>query len=76
MLVSDLEEQILKAKSEGAVPFFVSATGGTTVLGSFDPIHDIADVCDKYGIWFHVDVSFLKLQSNFNDSNNSQLLDI
>lgn len=57
MLASDLDQKIEKAKAEGARPFFVSATGGTTVLGAFDPLHEIADVCEKHKIWFHVDVS-------------------
>ena len=36
-------------------PYFVNATAGTTVLGSFDPLDEIADVCQKYGIWLHAD---------------------
>jgi len=35
----------------------VMATSGTTVLGAFDPLNEIADVCEKYAIWMHVDVS-------------------
>lgn len=35
---------------------FVNATAGTTVYGAFDPINDIADICEKYKIWLHVDV--------------------
>ena len=61
MLVSDLEQKIEKAKAEGAVPFFVSATAGTTVLGAFDPINEVADLCSKHQIWFHVDVSYFQL---------------
>jgi glutamate/tyrosine decarboxylase-like PLP-dependent enzyme len=57
MCVTDLENMIEKVKSEGSIPFIVCATVGTTVLGAFDPINDIADVCEKYGIWLHVDVS-------------------
>ena len=59
MMVSDLEEQILRARREGGLPFFVSATGGTTVLGAFDPLHEIADVCKKYDLWMHVDVRII-----------------
>ncbi|XP_059909808.1 acidic amino acid decarboxylase GADL1-like isoform X3 [Gadus macrocephalus] len=39
----------------GAVPFMVSATAGTTVLGSFDPIEELADVCEEHNLWLHVD---------------------
>ena len=39
------------------MPYMVVATAGTTVLGVFDPLEDIADVCDRHGLWLHVDVS-------------------
>lgn len=42
---------------QGFVPFFVSATAGTTVYGAFDPLIAISDVCKKYNVWMHVDVS-------------------
>lgn len=57
MIASDLDQKIEKAKAEGARPFFVSATAGTTVLGAIDPLHEVADVCEKHKLWFHVDVS-------------------
>lgn len=39
------------------MPLFVNATGGSTVYGAFDPINEIADICEKYNLWLHVDVS-------------------
>lgn len=42
---------------QGAVPFLVSCTCGTTVRGAFDPLDLIADVCEKHKLWMHVDVS-------------------
>ena len=30
---------------------------GTTVFGTFDPIDKIYQICNKYGIWLHVDAS-------------------
>lgn len=58
IIPENLEEQILRAKSEGALPFMVSATAGTTVLGAFDPLEKIADICEKYGLWMHVDAAW------------------
>jgi len=59
MIPEDLEEKIKETKRGGHVPFFVNATCGTTVLGSFDPLEEIADICDKHDIWMHVDVRIL-----------------
>lgn len=57
MIPRELERLIVERKQKGYVPFFVNATAGTTVLGAFDPIIEIADICKKYGLWLHVDVS-------------------
>lgn len=38
------------------MPLFVNATAGSTVYGAFDPISEIADICEKYNLWLHVDV--------------------
>uniref|UniRef100_A0A8C9W5B8 Cysteine sulfinic acid decarboxylase n=1 Tax=Scleropages formosus TaxID=113540 RepID=A0A8C9W5B8_SCLFO len=51
MLPEDLTDKIELAKSQGAVPFLVSATSGTTIHGAFDPLDLIADICEKYGLW-------------------------
>uniref|UniRef100_UPI00398E89D4 cysteine sulfinic acid decarboxylase isoform X3 n=1 Tax=Pristiophorus japonicus TaxID=55135 RepID=UPI00398E89D4 len=58
MIPKELEEQISAAKSKGAVPFMVNATSGTTVFGAFDPLPEIADICQKHGIWLHVDAAW------------------
>ncbi|KAG9858483.1 PLP-dependent transferase, partial [Aureobasidium melanogenum] len=58
MLPSALDEAVQKSKDAGEVPFYVNATAGTTVLGSYDPISAIADVCQKHKLWLHVDGSW------------------
>uniref|UniRef100_A0A8C7FBA9 Cysteine sulfinic acid decarboxylase n=1 Tax=Oncorhynchus kisutch TaxID=8019 RepID=A0A8C7FBA9_ONCKI len=58
MMTDDLSEKIELAKSQGAVPFLVHATSGTTVQGAFDPLEPIADICDRQGLWMHVDAAW------------------
>uniref|UniRef100_A0A1A9WSM0 Glutamate decarboxylase n=1 Tax=Glossina brevipalpis TaxID=37001 RepID=A0A1A9WSM0_9MUSC len=55
MSIEDLESKILDIKAEGRVPFFVNATAGTTVLGAFDDFEKVANICEKYNLWLHVD---------------------
>ncbi|XP_017483023.1 PREDICTED: cysteine sulfinic acid decarboxylase [Rhagoletis zephyria] len=58
MDVGDLETKIQRYLSEDARPLMVSATAGTTVLGAFDDLNSIADICEKYSMWFHVDAAW------------------
>jgi sulfinoalanine decarboxylase len=58
MIPSALEEQVKKDIEDGLVPTYVNSTAGTTVLGAFDPINEIADITEKYGIWLHVDGAY------------------
>ncbi|KLJ08999.1 glutamate decarboxylase [Blastomyces silverae] len=58
MIPQSLEDLIVKAKSEGMTPLYVNATAGTTVFGSFDPLEQIATICQKHNLWFHVDASW------------------
>jgi glutamate/tyrosine decarboxylase-like PLP-dependent enzyme len=58
MQPESLEAAIEKVKKDGKTPFYVNATAGTTVLGSFDPLPAIADICQKHNLWMHVDGSW------------------
>ncbi|XP_023287909.1 acidic amino acid decarboxylase GADL1 [Orussus abietinus] len=58
MDLGDLKKSIVKSRSNGRVPFFVNATAGTTVLGAFDPISEIAEICEEEDLWLHVDACF------------------
>jgi glutamate/tyrosine decarboxylase-like PLP-dependent enzyme len=50
-----LREAIRLDLTADRVPYIVVATAGTTVLGAFDPIEDIAEIASEFGIWFHID---------------------
>jgi len=58
MIPAKLEEQISEDLGNGFIPAYVNATAGTTVLGAFDPIDEIADITEKYKIWLHVDGAY------------------
>jgi glutamate/tyrosine decarboxylase-like PLP-dependent enzyme len=53
-----LDEAITKAKEAGFTPFCVNATCGSTVLGVFEDLNAIADVCEKHKVWLHVDAAW------------------
>ncbi|CZT42490.1 related to glutamic acid decarboxylase [Rhynchosporium secalis] len=58
MIPSELEKLVQKAKDENFTPFYVNATAGTTVLGSYDPFAEISAVCKKHNLWLHIDGSW------------------
>uniref|UniRef100_G1U7N6 Glutamate decarboxylase 1 n=2 Tax=Oryctolagus cuniculus TaxID=9986 RepID=G1U7N6_RABIT len=58
MIPDELEKNVLQAKTKGQAPFCVIATAGSTVFGAFDPLHAIADVCEKHKLWMHVDAAW------------------
>ena len=57
MDITDLRQQIAAVRSGGGNVIMVNATCGTTVLGAFDPVSEMADICEEFGIWLHCDVS-------------------
>ena len=58
MIPLNLQNLIEKSISMGETPFFVAATAGTTLLGAFDPLDEIAEMAKMYHLWMHVDGSF------------------
>ncbi len=52
-----LAAKISRDKAAGLVPFFVSATVGTTSSNAMDPLPEISAVCRENGLWFHVDAA-------------------
>lgn len=53
-----LEQAIQEDLAAGVKPIAVVATVGTTSSTSIDPIEEIATLCERYGIWLHVDAAY------------------
>jgi glutamate/tyrosine decarboxylase-like PLP-dependent enzyme len=53
-----LDEAIERDISDGVRPWLVVASAGTIDNGLIDPLDEIADVCARHGVWFHVDGAY------------------
>lgn len=58
MIPEKLAEAIDEDIENGYLPMCVIPTVGTTSTSSVDPVDAIADICEKYGIWLHVDTAY------------------
>lgn len=58
LMVDALKQTIANDQERGYIPALVNLTAGTTVLGSFDPITEVAAVCKEHNIWLHVDGAY------------------
>ncbi len=58
MISEKLEEAIKEDIAKGFKPFCVVATVGTTSTTSVDPVDAIADICEKYNLWLHIDSAY------------------
>jgi glutamate/tyrosine decarboxylase-like PLP-dependent enzyme len=53
-----LREVIAKDRAAGLEPFCVIGCAGSVNTGAIDPLEELAEVCTKEGLWFHVDGAF------------------
>src|SRR5919112_417265 len=58
MDASALRRAVEEDRAAGVLPFCVVATVGTTYTTSIDPVPAIADVCEREGLWLHVDAAY------------------
>ncbi len=52
-----LRSELEKARESGRTVIAVCASCCTTPIGAFDPLPPIADLCEEYGVWLHVDAA-------------------
>ncbi|NNE54052.1 MAG: aspartate aminotransferase family protein [Sulfitobacter sp.] len=53
-----LEAAIAKDIAEGLQPFCIIGTAGTTNTGAVDDLEALADLAERYDLWFHVDGAY------------------
>jgi len=58
MRPGELELALHRDIEAGMRPMCVAATVGTTSTTSSDPVPAIAEICDRYGVWLHVDAAY------------------
>jgi aromatic-L-amino-acid/L-tryptophan decarboxylase len=58
MSAEALEKALEEDRRNGVTPWLVVASAGTVDTGSVDPLPEIADLCRRYGAWFHVDGAY------------------
>ena len=58
MSLDALEQALEEDRRNGVRPWLVVASAGTVDTGSIDPLPEIAELCRRYGAWFHVDGAY------------------
>lgn len=56
--ISALTNMIEADLAAGFRPFCVVGNAGTVNTGAIDPLEDIYQLCQQYGLWFHIDGAF------------------
>jgi len=54
----NLERTIKSDLAEGNIPFMITATAGTTGMGSIDDLNELASIAERYSLFYHIDAAW------------------
>ncbi|MEO8431564.1 MAG: pyridoxal-dependent decarboxylase [Acidobacteriota bacterium] len=55
---ADVERAIAEDRAAGFLPAIVVGNAGTVNTGAIDPLGELAELCRREGMWFHVDGAY------------------
>ena len=58
IIPAELARQIEADLAQGLRPFLAIASAGTTDVGAIDPLDEIGAICQRYGLWYHIDAAY------------------
>lgn len=58
MQPDELRKAIKLDREKGLIPWMVVASAGSTDTGAVDPLNDLAEICSREKLWFHVDAAY------------------
>jgi glutamate/tyrosine decarboxylase-like PLP-dependent enzyme/GNAT superfamily N-acetyltransferase len=56
--LDELARMLAEDRAQGLKPFCVVGTAGTVNTGAIDPLDELAELCARERLWFHVDGAF------------------
>jgi glutamate/tyrosine decarboxylase-like PLP-dependent enzyme len=56
--IDALRDAMARDRAAGLLPLVVVANAGTTNTGAVDPLHAVADLCQREGVWMHIDAAY------------------
>jgi len=58
LIPAEIEGQVARDIEAGMLPFLVVTSAGTTNTGSIDPLPEIGALCQRHGLWYHIDAAY------------------